>query len=395
MNAPATLFQAAPAEPARPRAPSLWLVIPGLWSLVGLLDTGQLYFSLEWQGRSEPFWRCLQWVMPEYWIWAAFTPAILWLGRRLPLERRRWVRRGALHLLLGGAVAALHLFAAMSLMFWMDPPQPPGTTFGAYYLKGFFRWFLVENLFYWIVLGAGAAWGHALKARERELRASRLESQLVQAQLQALRMQLHPHFLFNTLNAVSVLVRKGEDHAAVRMIAGLSDLLRLALESSGAHEVPLRQEIDFVERYLEIERIRFQDRLDVEVALAPETLDALVPNLLLQPLVENAVRHGIARSASASRIRLSSELGDGTLTIRIRDDGPGPGPAPLAGGGGVGLRNARERLFRLYGAAQELRLERAEGGGTLVTVRVPFRRDLSPAQEVLHDYRENPNARRG
>ncbi|HEX5042395.1 MAG TPA: sensor histidine kinase [Candidatus Polarisedimenticolaceae bacterium] len=372
-----------------------FLVVVALWSLVGLLDTGQLYFSLEWQGRPEPFWRCLQWVMPEYWIWAALTPFILTMARRFPLEQGLWPRRGALHLVLGAAVAALHLFVATWLMWAVDPPRTPGLTYGAYYLQGFFRWFLVENLFYWVVLGAGTAWEYAKRVRERELRATQLESQLVHAQLQALRMQLHPHFLFNTLHAVSVLVRKGDDQAAVRMIAGLSDLLRLALDSAGAHEVPLRQEIDFVERYLAIEQIRFPDRLEVAVSLAPDTLDALVPNMLLQPLVENAVRHGVARAAFASRITIQAQRLDGKLEIRIRDTGPGPHASAVAGSG-VGLRNARERLSRLYGTEHELRLEPGSAGGTLVVLRLPFRHDpAATAQEVLHDYRENPHAGRG
>jgi len=239
------------------------------------------------------------------------------------------------------------------------------------------------------------AWDYGKKVRERELRASQLESQLVQAQLQALRMQLHPHFLFNTLHAVSVLVRKGDDQAAVRMIAGLSDLLRLALDSAGAHEVPLKQEMDFVERYLAIEQVRFRDRLQVSVSLAPETLDAMVPNMLLQPLVENAIRHGVARAAFGSQITIQSQRQDGRLEIRVRDTGPGP-QAAISSGTGVGLRNARERLFRLHGDDQELRLEPASGGGALVIIRLPFRRDpAAAAQEVLHDYRENPHVGRG
>ncbi|HET9298804.1 MAG TPA: histidine kinase [Candidatus Polarisedimenticolaceae bacterium] len=382
-------------KPKDSRPARLFLVIVALWSLVGLLDTGQLYFSLEWQGRPEPFWRCLQWVMPEYWIWAALTPLILALSRRYPLERGAWLRRGALHLAAGGAIAAFHLLAATALMWAVDPPRTPGLTYGAYYLRGFFRWFLVENLFYWAVLGAGTTWEYARRVRERELRATQLESQLVQAQLQALRMQLHPHFLFNTLHAVSVLVRKGDDQAAVRMIAGLSDLLRLALDSAGAHEVPLRQEIDFVERYLSIEQIRFRDRLEVAVSLAPDTLDALVPNMLLQPLVENAVRHGVARSAFGSKISIQAQRVDGKLEIRIRDTGPGP-LGSVVSGSGVGLSNARERLSRLYGTEHELRLEPGSAGGALVVLRLPFRHDpAATAQEVLHDYRENPHAGRG
>lgn len=382
-------------NPVTTRTPRPWLVVLALWSLVALLDAGQLYFSMEWQGKPEPFWRCLQWTMPEYWIWAALTPLILALSRRFPIERGVWLQRGATHLVAGGAIAAFHLFVATAFMWAVDPPRTPGLTYGAYYLRGFFRWFLVENLFYWAVLGAGMAWDYARKMRERELRASQLESQLMQAQLQALRMQLHPHFLFNTLHAVSVLVRKGDDQAAVRMIAGLSDLLRLALDPAGTPEVRLEQEMDFVSRYLAIEQVRFHDRLEVSVSLEADTLDAFVPNMLLQPLVENAVRHGVANAPFASRIDIQSRRVEGKLEIRIRDTGPGPRGA-VSPGTGVGLRNARERLSRLYGADQELLLEPASVGGALVIIRLPFRRDpAAAAQEVLHDYRENPHAGRG
>jgi LytS/YehU family sensor histidine kinase len=159
--------------------------------------------------------------------------------------------------------------------------------------------------------------------------------------------------------------------------------------------VPLRQEIDFVERYLAIEQIRFRDRLEVAVALAPETLDALVPNMLLQPLVENAIRHGVARAPFSSKISIQSQRLDGKLELRIRDSGPGPHTSDVSGSG-VGLRNARERLSRLYGTEHELRLEPGSAGGALVIVRLPFRHDpAATAQEVLHDYRENPHAGRG
>jgi two-component system LytT family response regulator len=315
------------------RTPRPWLVVLALWSLVGLLDSGQLYFSMEWQGRPEPFWRCLLWVMPEYLIWAALTPFILALGKRFPFDPGHWVRRGLILLTAGGAIAAFHLFAATGLMWVVDPPMTPGLTYGAYYLRGFFRWFLVVNLYVWAVLGAGMAWEYAKKVRERELRASQLESQLVQAQLQALRMQLHPHFLFNTLHAVSVLVRKGDDQAAVRMIAGLSDLLRLALDSAKTHEVPLRQEMDFVERYLAIEQIRFRDRLEVAVSAGTGDAGRLVPNMLLQPLVENAVRHGWRARPSPPRSRSRRS---GWTALEIRSATP-PGPhasgLPAAGWG--------------------------------------------------------------
>jgi signal transduction histidine kinase len=382
-------------KPSAMRSFRPFLAVVALWSLIGLLDAGQLYFSMEWQGRPEPFLRCLKWSLPEYWVWAALTPLILFLSRRFPPGAGRLAATGEPAPRGRRAIAAFHLLVSLGFLWVLDPPKTPGLTFGAYYLRGFLRWFLVENLFYWAVLGAGTAWEYARRMRERELRATQLESQLVQAQLQALRMQLHPHFLFNTLHAVSVLVRKGDDQAAVRMIAGLSDLLRLALDSAGAHEVPLRQEIDFVERYLAIEQIRFRDRLEVAVALAPETVDALVPNMLLQPLVENAVRHGVARAAFGSKISIQAQRVDGKLEIRIRDTGPGP-HGSVVSGSGVGLSNARERLSRLYGTEHELRLEPGSAGGALVVLRLPFRHDpAATAQEVLHDYRENPHAGRG
>jgi LytS/YehU family sensor histidine kinase len=237
----------------------------------------------------------------------------------------------------------------------------------------FYRMTIRSIMLYAQVLAVAHGIHYYREYRNRDLIASRLEAQLAQAQLQVLRMQLHPHFLFNTLNTISALVHK-DARAADHMLTLLGDLLRDSFEKLGAQEVALKQEIDFLDRYLEIEKTRFQDRLMVKKEIEPETLDALVPNLILQPLVENAIRHGIARRSGAGRIEISSWLENGNLAVRIRDDGPGlANEADVAVRGGVGLANSQARLEQLYGGAQRLELANRPEGGLDVTLAIPFR----------------------
>jgi LytS/YehU family sensor histidine kinase len=214
------------------------------------------------------------------------------------------------------------------------------------------------------------------RARERDLRASQLEARLAEARLNALKMQLHPHFLFNALHSISTLMHRDVD-AADRMLARLSDLLRLTLENAGTQEVRLKEEIDFLEQYLEIERTRFGDRLTVDLDVDPETLDAWIPNLMLQPLVENAIRHGVAPRAEAGWIGIRTALQDGELRVTIEDDGPGlraeGGPGRARAESGVGLANCRARLGQLYGDRGRLELRQAPAGGLLVSLRIPYR----------------------
>jgi LytS/YehU family sensor histidine kinase len=228
---------------------------------------------------------------------------------------------------------------------------------------------------YWVLVLLRYTFDYYRRYREQELRASRIATQLAQAQLQALRMQLHPHFLFNTLNAISALMHRAVA-AADRMLARLSDFLRLTLESGGMQEVPLKQELDFLGRYLEIEKTRFADRLTVHMDVEPDALDAQVPNLILQPLVENAIRHGIARSSSAGTIEIRAHRANGTLHLAVRDDGPGlaaNGGAPPREG--VGLSNTRARLAQLYGESSRLELGNAAEGGVVVNLDLPYRTD--------------------
>jgi LytS/YehU family sensor histidine kinase len=229
-------------------------------------------------------------------------------------------------------------------------------------------------LFYGLILGIGSALDYYRQFRERELRASQLEAQLAQAQLQMLKMQLHPHFLFNTLNGITGLVRDQDNAAAVQMLVGLSDLLRQTLDNAGKQEVRLGEELEWLELYLKLQQIRFSDRLQVSVNAAPETLDALAPNLITQPLVENAIRHGLAPRAAPGSVSLTAQRINGRLELRICDDGVGlPEGWRMASGKGVGLLNTEARLQQLYGADFVFEVRNREQGGAEVLLSIPLR----------------------
>jgi len=238
--------------------------------------------------------------------------------------------------------------------------------------------FHLNLIMYWLIVGGRHTVSYYRRYRERErlaarleLRASELQNQLGQARLDALKMQLRPHFLFNTLNAIVVLVRQQRTREADQMLTNLSELLRLSLASDQDQEIPLREEINFLKLYLDIERVRFQDRLTVEMRFEVETLEAAVPSLLLQPLVENALRHGIAKTAAGGQVALTSRRIDSMLEIKVFNDGPAVSSKANTKIG-VGLSNTRARLQELYQDRQSLRVEVVAGGGFTVTVRLPF-----------------------
>jgi LytS/YehU family sensor histidine kinase len=250
----------------------------------------------------------------------------------------------------------------------MDP-----LTFGAAFSQALVAARFFTFLIYWGIVIGQHAFAYYQKFHERELHAAELETRLTQARLQALQMQLNPHFLFNTLNAISSLMHKDVE-AADRMIVQLSDLLRYALESTEAQEVPLRQELDFLDRYLDIQRARFGERLVICHEVEAETLTARVPNLVLQPLVENAIQHGLEPRARAGQIVLRARRRDEALEVEVQDNGVGlaNGATPTEG---IGLSNTRARLEQLYGSRQRLDFLDAPGGGLVVRIRIPWRND--------------------
>jgi LytS/YehU family sensor histidine kinase len=248
----------------------------------------------------------------------------------------------------------------------------------------FADYFHEDVLIYVGIVSVWYALDYHHQLRERERQAAELEKHLANARLRALKMQLHPHFLFNTLNGIASLNFENPI-GANRMLARLSELLRITLEDDGAQEVPLRKELEFNRRYLELEQIRLGDRLTMTFEIAPETLDACVPNLLLQPLVENAIRHGIAPYSARGEICLHARLERDTLHVKVTDSGPGlTGGQGSPGGTGVGLPNTRARLRQLYGSAHRFEIKNGERGGLVVEIEIPFRAaDIHGAQPEI------------
>ena len=345
-----------------------WIVIFAGWTGVALFFASQTYITYKYSSGRAPWGIIVKLALGEWYVWALLAPGIVWLSHRLPLERGRWLRNLPLHLACGITVALLKWYVEGLVRHYIL--KIPGTTALVFTLH-------VNFLMYWLIVGASHGYDYYRRYREGELRASQLSAQLAQAQLQALKMQLHPHFLFNTLNAISTLVHR-DPEAADRMIARLSDLLRLTLEGVGVQEVPLHKELEFLEQYLEIERTRFADRLAVHMEISPETLGARTPYLILQPLVENAIRHGIAPRSQPGRITIRAERCDGNLLLEVRDNGPGMLPGHRSPPAGVGLSSTRARLERLYGAAHRLEVKNASEGGLIVTLVFPFQ--LAPPE---------------
>jgi signal transduction histidine kinase len=358
-----------------------WGIIAGCWGLVSVGYASHLYVFNALRDTPIAWGEALAESLVDWSAWALLTPAALALGRRVPLWGPRWYRGFPAHVALGLAFSlaqlVLHTLMDQVLLHGITGSREIATAFTHY----FARKFHFGVLAYLAIVAVDRA---VAFYRDRELRASRLEARLARAQLQALRTQLQPHFLFNTLNSISALMQH-DVQAASRMVATLGDLLRASLAADGAQFAPLREELEIVGRYLEIERIRFGDRLAVEVTVDPEALGASVPAFILQPLVENSVRHGVARRRGPGRVEIRAERRDGVLELRVRDDGPGlPGDWQDRAGVGVGLANTRARLDCLYGAGHSLELRSAPAGGVEVTISFPYRTSRECEQGIGH-----------
>jgi hypothetical protein len=348
----------------------LWLkglLAFAFWSLLGVAFGTQFYFSSAQFGNPVSWGRALAYSFADWYVFALLSIPAIALARRFPIERQRWRRSVMVHVLASLLFSVAYIALRGAIATWQA-----GTANLSFDQS--FRALLVKTwhfnlLVFWVIVAVGHAFDYAKRFRERELRAADLEKRLTEARLQALQMQLNPHFLFNTLHAISSLMHQDVD-AADRMLVQLSDLLRRALESTDTQEVSLREELDFLSRYSEIEQTRFGDRLRIDMNIAPETLDALVPNLVLQPLLENAIRHGIEPHARPGRIKVEANRNGSFLQLQVQDNGGG-----LNGGviEGVGLANTRARLHQLYGERQQFALANAPEGGALVQVTLPFR----------------------
>jgi sensor histidine kinase YesM len=307
----------------------------------------------------------------SFWIiWGLLAGPIAWLVHRFPIARGR--SKNALYHLAASALASPLHSLLYYLVSYVTYQQPAYMLMPHFVLAGFLR----GIIYYWLIVAISHALDYYVQYEEKALAASQLESQLAQAQLQALKMQLHPHFLFNTLNSISALLRHDVETADL-MIERLGDFLRMTLDNPGAQDVTLKEELDFLSCYLSIEKIRLQDRLDTQIDVEPQVLDARVPNLILQPIVENAIRHGIAPRSTPGRVEIAARRHRSMLLMCVRDNGPG---IRSPNGEGVGLSNTRARLARLYGSGYRFELENAPEGGLVVTLEIPFQyeRDSHP-----------------
>ena len=341
---------------------------------LGVAAATWLYLMSILEGEQRPFLRTVAFVLPFWYLWALYVPLVVWLSQRYPFERGRVISRSALH----GAIAVVMSFVHTGIRFALQPAirelprSDPHSQWDV--LSSLAALELPVHLFiYWAILGGTLLLQYYRRLRERELAAMRLSAQLADARLQALRMQLNPHFMFNALNSIAMLVRDAKREAAVNTLEALSDLLRYVLDDSAHQEVPLKRELEFIERYLAMEKIRFQDRLEVRTEVEGDTLDSLVPNLVLQPIVENAIRHGIESRARPTTVTLRASTDGQALRLCVCDDGPGfRGTAGARGSPGVGISNTRRRLVQLYGDGASLTVEDASPTGATVTMTLPF-----------------------
>jgi two-component system, LytTR family, sensor kinase len=367
-------FSAAPGRSFRTAAAIFFIA-----TLAGLFFAAQIYYSAASLERPVTWGQALYWGFGDWYEWALLSPAIFWLCRRFRFERSVWPKSPAVHLVAGLTFAGVHavMCAAASVLQGAVVGPPVSFTASAQRLLAGRSHF--NFAVYLLIVAAWHAWEYHRKYREREAEAADLSARLARAQLEALRMQLNPHFLFNTLNAISSLMLK-DVISANKMISRLGELLRFALENKDQQEVPLRQELDFLQRYLEIERIRFGPRLNIAIETEPATLQAVVPNLILQPLVENAIHHAIEPAASAGQITLRSTLDHGKLLLEVVDNGRGLSfetEGPNQTRERVGLSNTQERLRKLYGSEQSFGLRQNLAGGVTASIVIPFRQEMS------------------
>jgi two-component system, LytTR family, sensor kinase len=357
-----------------------WVLYFLIWTAVGLFFAS---YSPLW-GRhvfkAPASWdEALVTNLTFYYIWACIAPLVLWLGRRFRFERTMWFSSLIVHIPTSVAISAAQLFIAEIVSQSLSPE--PLKLYDAFreIQRTVAVYFHMNLLTYWAILGVGYGREYYRKFRDREMRAVQLQSQLTQAQLQALKMQLHPHFLFNTFNTISSLMHQNVDEAD-RVLAVLGDLLRYSLQNVGVQEVTLSEELEFLKQYLEIEHARFGDRLRVKFDVDPDVLDKNLPNLILQPLVENSIRYAVAPRANGGSIEISAKKDHHTMQIKIVDDGPGlPAGFTLQTSRGIGLRNSAVRMEQLYGDEQEFDLTNRSPNGLQITIVLPLRPPDQPA----------------
>jgi signal transduction histidine kinase len=341
-----------------------------LWSLVGLAIASEIYLSSNFLGRSITWGEAISDSLEDWYVYGVLSLAVVWVARRYPPERGpRWVT-AVIHL--GAALAFSIVFIVVRTLVGEVDSLIAGepASFGEIFHPLLVRTFPFNLLVYGVILTVSHALDYYRKYHERTIQTLELEKHLTEARLQALLHQLKPHFLFNTLNGIASLMHTDVDDAD-RMLVRLSELLRITMSHTGAPQTTLREEVAFIERYLDIEKIRFRNRLDVVIAVDDDAIEAQVPSLILQPMVENAMHHGIEPHSRTGRIELRGVRRDGNLLLTITDNGAGM-PAGGFKREGIGVTNTRARLAELYGSGQKLEMANQPEGGLCVSITIPY-----------------------
>jgi two-component system, LytTR family, sensor kinase len=359
------MTQLLPDWPALRRKALWFAMVIAIWLGVSVVISLQNYVSSRVNGTPQPWLQAFATTVPWYFAWALLTPTVVWLANRFDFNREAVSRFIAVHLPAGIAIAICHavLYVAMASVINRNNPHfPDSADLIAIKLSGSIH---VNLMIYGLIIGLVIAGRAYARLRDREVAAVRLESQLAEAETAALRAQLQPHFLFNTLNAISALVPE-DPKRANRLIARLGDLLRLSVDGRG-QTCTLAEELDFTDAYLAIEQERLGDRLTIVRRIDPDALSAKVPALLLQPLAENAVRHGLASRVRGGTLTLSAEHTASHVRLTVSDDGRGA----IDVRDGIGLGNTRRRLQQLYGRNQSLIITTAPDAGFQIIIEVP------------------------
>jgi two-component system, LytTR family, sensor kinase len=346
-----------------------WWTIIAIWSLPAFVASYSSYVAAGTQGHPIQFWRALAMQCPGWYVWVPLTPIVFALARKFPVDRRPHIRTVGVHVAF--LILALVIYTTVYVWANIEFRQSPLALTPALVKSVLIGSIVMTLVLYAATHATSLALDYAMRDRERERRTLELEAQLARAELHTLRAQLHPHVLFNALHTIALLARR-DSNEAIRVTVLLGNVLRSVLDSGGTDERPLREEISLIEQYLAIELVRFADRLQVVWEIDDETQDAMVPTLLLQPLVENALRHGIARSVNGGTVVVSAKRSENSVCVTVWNDGPTLRDGKI-GRRGVGLQNTEERLHRLYGDAGRLTITNDPRGGVSVRVCAPWR----------------------
>jgi two-component system LytT family sensor kinase len=360
-------------------------ILIGIWTVPVIIGTASHFFGMMVEGGGMPASHVFGHSFAIWYVWIPFTPLIFAAYRRRPVSATAWPGAVLLHLAVIVPLFLSQTFAALVVGHYTGHVMPD-VTYGRELTNGVVNLFPYDLLIYVGVLAVAFGLDYARRYRDRDLRASQLETQLERARLTALQSQLQPHFLFNALNSVAMLVRRDRKEEALDTLIGFGELLRYLLDEAGTVDVPLDEELRFVRRYLEIEQVRYRDRLHVDWNVSAAARSALVPNLILQPLVENAVKHGIAHLPNGGRLRVAAqrETNGPTLRIEVENDGPPvDGMIQIAETQGTGLRNLRDRLVAIVGPSTRLEVRSAPAfTGALAVVEIAFRETAAQAPAV-------------